>query len=320
MRMLYKKYPIIQKFLQNFEPVKTWSFLERFEMWCLLDRGQEFFPVKVEDIESRLQKQGVQPTNEILADEINSKISEYFSSDFSNYLYLKLGGKLKTLNINFSRHFSSEKVKTEATIIVRANTTNIEFSNGCFLELYLNRGVNLLTNCRIRNLNLEGPDRVEVNNCTLGNLIFGVTSIENLILLDSKIQNIEIEHPDNCRAISKQADIRNTRFETSKKHSFIFKDAQSFRFLRMNFDRLQNTILSNLMKTLEYRADRPKEPKFTRWINWFYDFCSEYGTNTTRPFLILIGLWVVQPFHCFYLTGERLVGAMIPIQVGEAYF
>lgn len=293
MRSIFRNSKFLQQLFGKFEPIKTWLILREFETWCCLLRSNENFIVKVSEIEAQLRASPGGATPDKIYREIVLKISEYSQSNFSNKLYIMLGGPLQKFSFDFSDFFSDESTKTQASISIHANNTELDISNGYFSEIIIGRNSQFLKKCWVKELHLVETKKVEILDCLVGNLIFGSAPVEGLLIKNSKIQCVTLDHPDKYRAISNYAEIINTRFEVSKTHSSLFKDAQSFRFLRMNFDRLENTILSNLMKTLEYRSDRHREPKLTRFINFLYDLCSEYGTNTTRPFLILIGTWVL---------------------------
>lgn len=157
------------------------------------------------------------------------------------------------------------------------------------------RGINRFSNCYIGTLLVGSSSTnysVTLQNCLVGTMHFrddeGVT---DAVIRKCRIQRLIVPNANLLPyPVRNELELMGTIFETSQ-DSLLYSGSQSLRNLRINMEKLENTVAAAHLRRHELRAERPNDPAATRFVSAFYDAFSEYGWNTTRPLLWLALIW-----------------------------
>lgn len=169
-----------------------------------------------------------------------------------------------------------------------------------------------LVNCVIgkltikaKNSNYPGEIILELDDSWIGTLVLGPGCLENLRVTRGGIAQIQCPS-DGGNPFTGAVSFKNVCFPSSSRQTKLFQGAHAYRSLYAHLKKLDNTLMANLMRSHQLRAERADEGyRFAQFTNWIYDTFSNYGMSPGRPLLWLLGLFlltVMYLYNCDYGT------------------
>jgi hypothetical protein len=171
------------------------------------------------------------------------------------------------------------------------------------LEIY-GPGPFTFVNCTIKNLELrqEQKSNVRLENCKIGILRLMSSSVATLEIIGSSVRRSYAPPPNQASPFTGSVEIRNSKFSPA------FQNAQAYRNMRHHLSTLHNHEAASVFHAAEMEAEVGRQSLVDKTISFFYQWLSNYGGSSIRPFAICLALVLINFLLLFVSDGVTALG------------
>ncbi len=179
------------------------------------------------------------------------------------------------------------ELRTIEAFTITNNTKQCAITGGVIrrLSLHAHESQVRLSNCVVAHLDASNDRRVrlEMTNCWIGTMSIMQASLAKLTVTRGGIADVECPSPAHNNPFVGSVAFSGVFFPVSSKETSLFQGSQGYRNLRAHLEQLDNFLAANQLRAVQFRSERRDERRVESFVNRFYDLCSEYGSNATRP-------------------------------------
>ncbi len=148
---------------------------------------------------------------------------------------------------------------------------------------------------------------VQMHDCWIGTLVLHSKSLTNLAIRGGGIAQIECPSSDSANPFTGAVSFKNVVFPFSPTETRFFQGPQAYRSLYAHLKKLDNTLMANLMRSHQLRAERADEHGFTKLANWIYGTFANYGMSPGRPLWWLGCTYILAVIGCYNFDSGMLL-------------